>query len=340
MVNVGLLECLDAALRDGEAGILVFGRRAGRMLPCSPAMRARTLMRIAELQSGDLRTEPAAALAHHPVVATLRWHLERSWLRDLDEIPIPEIDLGDADEVVDKLRRLAVRNRLPVVYGWLAEDADLEGVRRFIAADSSAHDVTDDVLVQAQVGLSAPGSRDLLARTQHEVRGRGDTTRSHAALHRGMAAALRLDEIDASLGEESEEQCERDGLAALLAGNHALQPELLGAIAMTELQAAPRGRLLLRSLERHVAADGGAEQTLAYYRAIADSDRSRGRTWLDALVRPAIEDDPTWAPRIVRGAVWRCELNARFATWAWTRLTRPLEDEDSDDSQVDDAMVA
>ena len=338
MVNVGLLECLDAALRDGEPGILVFGRRAGRMLPCSPAMRARTLMRIAELQSGDLKAEPAAALAHHPVIATLRWHLERHWLRELEQIAVPEIDLGDAAAVVDKLRRLAVRNRLPVVYGWLADDADLEGVRRFLAADRSAYDVTDDVLVLAQVGLGARGSRDVLARAQHEVRGAGCATQSHAALHRGMAAALRLHEVDASLGEESEEQCERDALTALLASNHALQPELLGAIAMTELQAAPRGRLLLRAIERHVAADGGGDDTLGYYRAIADSDRSRGRSWLDALVRPAIDDDPTWAPRIVRGAVWRCELNARFATWAWTRLTRSLEDEElTSDAE---AMVA
>ncbi|HVU73281.1 MAG TPA: iron-containing redox enzyme family protein [Mycobacteriales bacterium] len=331
---MGLLECLDAALRDGEAGILVFGRRAGRLLPCSPAMRARTLVRIYALQSGDLRSEPAAALAHHPVVATLRWHLERHWLRDLAEIPVPTIAEGDAATVVDKLRRLAVRNRLPVVYGWLAEEADFEGLRRFLAADHSAYDVNDDLLAQAQVGLSASGSRDVLTRTQLEARGGGDPTRALPALHRSMAAALRLHEVDPTLGEESEEQCERDALAAFLAANHALQPELIGAVAMSELQAAPRARLVLRSLQRHHGADGGAGGALAYHEAIADSDRSRGRAWLDGLLRPLIDDDPSWAPRIVRGAVWRCETNARFATWAWSRLTRPLDEADGADAMV------
>lgn len=332
-MNVGLLDCLEAALRDGEPGVLVFGRRAGRMLPCSPAMRARTLMRIYALQSGDLRIEPSAALAHHPVVATLRWHLERHWLRELAEIPTPEIADGDTGAVVDKLRRLAVRNRLPVVYGWLAEEADAEGLRRFLAADHSCGDVNGDVLSLAQVGLRAPGTTALLARAHAEVGGQGDPDRAHLALHARMSAALRLHEVDATLGEESEEQCERDALMGLLAANHALQPELLGAIAMSELQAGPRARLVLRSLERHIGHDGGSEAALAYHRVIADVDRGRGRPWLDALLRPVISGDASWAPRILRGAVWRCETNARFATWAWTRLTRPLE-------QADDVLVA
>jgi hypothetical protein len=44
-----------------------------------------------------------------------------------------------------------------------------------------------------------------------------------------------------------------------------------------------------------------------------------GKDWLDRVVEP-LSEDPSWARRMVDGAVWRHVVNHRFFAWWDGRL--------------------
>jgi hypothetical protein len=96
-------------------------------------------------------------------------------------------------------------------------------------------------------------------------------------------------------------------LGGLLATNRWLQPEMLGALGLLELQAGPRCRKVVAALERI----GAGEDALDFYVEHAAVDPRHGKDWVDKAVAP-FDDDPRWGPGIVRGARWRSIVNAGF----------------------------
>jgi hypothetical protein len=49
-----------------------------------------------------------------------------------------------------------------------------------------------------------------------------------------------------------------------------------------------------------------------FYEVHADVDPRHGRDWLDNAITPIAAETPEWAPRMVRGALWRSAVNAEF----------------------------
>jgi hypothetical protein len=105
-------------------------------------------------------------------------------------------------------------------------------------------------------------------------------------------------------------------LGPLLATNRVLQPEMVGALGFIELQAGPRSREVAKGLRR-VDAPPAA---LPFYDEHATADPRHGKAWLDEVVAPLVEADPSWGPRILRGARWRAAVNREFFTWASSEL--------------------
>jgi hypothetical protein len=103
---------------------------------------------------------------------------------------------------------------------------------------------------------------------------------------------------------------DRTALNGVLATNRWLQPELIGALWVLELQAGPRCRAVVGGLERL----GAGEDAIDFYREHADVDPVHGKDWLDRVVEP-LSEDPSWARRMVDGAVWRHVVNHRFFAW-------------------------
>ena len=121
-----------------------------------------------------------------------------------------------------------------------------------------------------------------------------------------MAVALGWQPVPQD--EQTVEALERSALCGLLAANHWLQPEMLGALGLIELQAGPRCRQVVQGLQR----TGAPAASIPFYAIHAEVDPRHGRDWVDNAILPTLEQHPEWGPRIVRGAQWRSTVNARF----------------------------
>jgi heme oxygenase-like protein len=257
----------------------------------------------------DLWTAPLAKLngreqlQNHPAIATWKWHLEEWLVATLDGWAL-SVGLLPAD-AVDAMRRIAHRPDDDSVYDWLAASADWDQLVKFLAIEGGPDGGFDDLVALCQIGIRGEAKVVLGANYWDEM-GRGDPDAVHTILHDRLVAAIDLPDIPrAGLPLSA---LYRTALNGLLASNRHLQPEMIGALGLLELQAGPRCRRVLRALER---LDAPAD-AFPFYEEHAVTDPKHGKEWLDGAVRPIVDAHPDWAPRIVRGALWRSETNRRL----------------------------
>lgn len=249
-------------------------------------------------------------------VAEVKARLEAEWLAELDEdcatLPRPR----DPEGVAEALRDIAVRDRLPEAYHWLAREADWPQVLQFLALEGGPDGGFDDLVALCQVGLSGSAKGEL-AKNYWDEMGDGDPASVHTTLHEQLVTSLGLARVPPE--QQSVEALERSALNGLLATNRWLQPEMVGALGMTELQAGPRCRMVLKAFER---LGGAPDEALPFYQVHAEVDPVHGRDWVERAVVPLVAETPEWGPRIVRGAHWRNQTNLRFFAAAHATLTR------------------
>jgi hypothetical protein len=101
---------------------------------------------------------------------------------------------------------------------------------------------------------------------------------------------------------------ERAAFGGLLATNRWLQPEMIGALGLIELQAGPRCRMVLQALHRI----GVPECAQRFYAVHADVDPRHGNDWMNEVIEPFCASAPDLAERVVRGARWRWQTNSAF----------------------------
>jgi len=257
----------------------------------------------------DLHTAPLGQLAgrerlqHHPAVAALKWRLEEDLLAEL----VRRDDATDwslPDTAVGAMRALGVRGLVPEVYDWLALEADPEEIVDFLSLEGGPDGGFDDLVAACQIGLDGTPKLEL-AQNYWDEMGNGSLARVHTELHRKLSLALGLS--CPAPHAQPVAALERSVLTGLLATNRWLQPELLGALGLLELQAGPRCRKVVAALERI----GAGEDAIDFYAEHATVDPRHGKDWVDKAVAP-FEDDPKWVAGIVRGARWRSMVNAGF----------------------------
>jgi hypothetical protein len=305
-----LAAAVTAALRHGE--------RALRNLAGAPCAgrrdRALTLLAIYDLHTAPL-TELGDAVRWqgHPAVAEIKGRLEREWIEELDAISPP------SGEAVAAMRRLATRDRVPTVYNWLASEATWDQLVFFLALEGGPDAGFDDLVAVCQLGLRGQPKLEL-AKNYWDELGAGDLAGIHTILHDRMVEAIRMPRLGRS--EQPSEALERTALCGLLSTNRWLQPEMLGALGLLELQAGPRCRMVLRAFDRL----GAPEDAYPFYRVHAEVDPLHGRTWLENAISPVVAEQPDWGRRILRGAAWRSQVNAAFFEIAYlqTALSDPL----------------
>ncbi|MGH3782757.1 MAG: iron-containing redox enzyme family protein [Pseudonocardiaceae bacterium] len=264
--------------------------------------RLRCLSLIYELHNGKF--EHPSWPQHHPVVARWKWLLERQWL--------DELAVGDAEhraqlpsDPIAAMRALAARDRLPDVYIWTAKHADQAGIVRFLSLEGGPDAGFDDLVAICQLGLPVRAKMELATNYWDEM-GNGDLRAVHTTLHEELGDALQLKSVD------DESTLARSTILGLLATNRALQPELLGALGLIELQAGPRSRLVVQGLRRI----GAPEEALPFYEVHAEVDPRHGQGWLDNAIAPVLDEYPGIGDRIVRGAMWRSRTNAELFSGA------------------------
>ena len=163
----------------------------------------------------------------------------------------------------------------------------------------------DDLVATAQIGIH-DGPKVALARNYWDELGRGSLAEVHTVLHDRLVESTNLPRIPRA--EQPVSGLERTAIGGLLATNRRLQPEMLGALGLLELQAGPRCRAVVQALTRLDAPEGA----FPFYREHATADPRHGKEWLDEVVAPLAEQHPDWAHRMVVGARWRDEVNTRF----------------------------
>jgi hypothetical protein len=255
----------------------------------------------------------AAVYQHHPAVVTLKDRLES----DLMDRVRALVDRGTrpTDEgAVEGIRSLASRDMVPPVYRWVAASASWAGLRSFLEMEGGPDGGFDDLVAIGQIGLLGEPKLEL-ARNYWDEMGRGSADSVHTQLQHRMAAAVGLGSTPRSLLPI--EALDRSLLSTMLATNRRLQPELVGALGLIELQAGPRCRSVVRAMRR---LDAG-EDALAFYQEHAVADPKHGKAWLNHVVQP-LSTDPWWAAGMVRGALYRSAVNAAFFDMVTDRVNR------------------
>lgn len=291
---------LEQALVSGDPDRL---DRLTGALPLDRFDAVDTLLGIHELWSAPLDgLDGRERYQNHPTVAALKWHLETQlvallvhWTRGAGPSPA---------DTCAAMRRIARRDD-DGVYDWLASTANAAQLRRFLALEGGPDAGFDDLVATAQVGITG-GPKVVMGANYWDEMGRGNLDDVHTTLHDRMVAALDLPRIPRSQLPQS--SLDRSALNGLLATNRWLQPELIGALGLLELQAGPRCRKVVQALTRL----GAPADALPFYEEHAVTDPRHGKEWLDGVVSPLVDLHPSWGPRIVRGAAWRAEVNRRM----------------------------
>jgi hypothetical protein len=296
---VDLAATLDRCLLDGSGF-----EQLSAGAPRDEADGLRTLLAI-----HDLSVAPVDALEgrerwqHHPAVAELRWRLEQALVTSLERRDRATGWRLPAD-APDAMRAVARVDQVPDVYRWLATTASRDEVVEFLALEGGPDGGFDDLVAACQIGLDG-GAKLELARNYWDEMGQGSLDRVHTELHRQLVRALDLPAIPRE--EQPVEALERAALGSLLATTRSLQPELVGALGLLELQAGPRCRKVVEALQRIGAVDGA----LDFYVEHATVDPHHGKAWVDEVVAP-LSGSPRWADGMVRGARWRSLVNGAF----------------------------
>jgi len=278
--------------------------------PLPPARRDRALAlhRIYELHTAPLaRVGDRVRWQHHPVVAALKNRLEAVWIAELDQGTRPLIG---HERTAEEMRKFAARDRSPAIYRWIADEASWDETMRFLALEGGPDDVFDDLVALCQVGLPIGPAKMELANNYWDEMGNGDFHQVHNSLYKQFVDAVELPTVP--LDEQPVEALERTALLGLLASNRFLQPEMVGALGLIELEAGPHCRYVDRGLERL----GASAEAREFYRMHAVVDPVHGHGWLENGVGPLVEQNPVWGPRILRGARWKSQVNNGFFRWA------------------------
>ena len=291
-----LSDRLARALRRGDAAL----RCLADAEPLDERDEVLTLLTIHDLHLADLdRVGDAVEWQHHPTIAALKGQLEEHALARLDTDGSEEVN-----DAVAAVRSIARDGLVPAVYEWLAEEATWDEVVAFLTLEGGPDGGFDDLVATCQIGLRGEPKLEM-ARNYWDEMGRGDADDVHSELHHQLASAMGLPLIPRA--EQPLSALRRTALGGILATNRVLQPELVGALGLIELQAGPRCRKVVRALERLSAPDGA----LPFYVEHATVDPHHGKAWLDNVIAP-LAGDPRWAAGIVRGARWRALANTAF----------------------------
>ena len=296
---------LSAALAGGPAALdALYGAAAADRRD-----RFLTLLTIYDLHTAPLEVVGAAARHQgHPAVADLKSRLEAQWLDELESAWQHADQLPDASTsagAVAAMRTVAARDRLPTAYRWLAKQASWAELVDFLAVEGGPDGGFDDLVAACQIGLHGAAKLEL-AQNYWDEMGGGDPDAVHTTLHERLVQAVGMPQVPRH--DLPVAALERSALGGLLATNRWLQPEMLGALGLLELQAGPRCRLVLQAFDRL----GAPAAAYPFYLEHAEVDPRHGRDWLDKAIAPLVHAHPEWGPRIVKGAWWRSTINLRL----------------------------
>ncbi len=268
-----------------------------------------TLLAIYDLHSAPIETlGDTVRHQNAPAVAELKNRLEMPWLAELEAAWATAGHLAEADtpqRITVAMRAVAAKDRLPAAYKWLARNAGWGEVVHFLALEGGPDGGFDDLIAVCQIGLAGSAKLELGKNFWDEM-GTGNPDGVHTVLHERLIEAIDMPRIPRE--EQPVEALERTALNGLLGTNRWLQPEMIGALGLLELQAGPRCRMVLQAFDRL----GAPQDAYPFYVEHAEVDPIHGKDWMEKAIVPLVAERPEWGPRMVKGAWWRSTTNLGF----------------------------
>jgi hypothetical protein len=189
------------------------------------------------------------------------------------------------------------------LFPWLAEQADLEQMRWFIAQEAAGEAGFDDLVALTQLKLPTLVKLEL-ARNYWDEMGRGHQRAMHGPM---------LETLVHTLGAEPQpdavvwESLALGNLMTALAINREFAFHSVGALGVIEMTAPDRACAVARGLARL----GIDKISRHYFDLHAVLDRKHSQDWNGRAIRPLVENDPSLARPIAEGALMRLASGAR-----------------------------
>lgn len=204
------------------------------------------------------------------------------------------------------------------LFDWLATTATHEQMCWFLTQEVAGEAGFDDLVAYTQVKLPVRAKLEC-ARNYWDEMGRGKKGAMHGLLLERMVQLLDLKpDINSTVWQALALNNTMVGLAL----NRRYAYQAIGALGVIELTAPTRAAKVAVGMTRL----GFDPHTYAYFDLHAALDVIHARAWLDEVIKPMIEDNPTCAPLIAEGALMRLrcgldcfdryvhELSAHFTT--------------------------
>jgi hypothetical protein len=189
------------------------------------------------------------------------------------------------------------------LFPWLAEQADLEDFRWFLAQEAAGEAGFEDLTAMAQVKVPAEAKLEL-ANNYWDEMGRGNPK----GMHGPMLAAL-IDELglEAQIDETVWESLALANSMTAMATSRRYAWHAIGALGAIELTAPGRSRATADGLRR-LGLGGKARR---YFELHATLDVRHSKDWNEKVFRPLVAGDPRRARAMAEGALIRLAAGAR-----------------------------
>lgn len=189
------------------------------------------------------------------------------------------------------------------LFPWLAEEADLDDVKWFLAQEAAGEAGFDDLLAYTQVKLPTLPKLEL-ARNYWDEMGRGNAKGMHGPMLDLLVRKLRLKpSIDATIWES----LALANAMTAMATSRRYAWHSVGALGVIELTAPGRSAHTARALRRL----GLSARERRYFDLHAVLDVKHSADWNREAVRPLVEEDPRRATAIAEGALIRLKCGER-----------------------------
>ncbi|HEY0115169.1 MAG TPA: iron-containing redox enzyme family protein [Allosphingosinicella sp.] len=188
-------------------------------------------------------------------------------------------------------------------FPWLADEADAEDFRYFLAQEAAGEAGFDDLTALTQVKVPAIAKLEL-ANNYWDEMGRGNPKGMHGPMLDGLIQELGL---EARIEDTVWESLALANAMTAMAANRRYAWHSIGALGAIELTAPGRSRATADGLRR-LGFDGKARR---YFELHAVLDVKHSRDWNEKVIAPLVAEDPRRAAAMAEGALIRLAAGAR-----------------------------
>lgn len=242
-------------------------------------------------------------------------------------IPKPDGDSANFVSWFQSLMQTGPGQHHPL-FDWLAEHATLPQMRWFLTQEVSGEAGFEDLLAYTQVKLPAQAKLEC-ARNYWDEMGHGKELAMHGQMLERMVRELDLQpSIDTTVWEALALSNTMLGLAM----SRRYTYHALGALGVIELTAPGRVSKVSTGMRRL----GMNNRMRAYFDLHATQDVTHAHAWIQEIIQPLVEADPTCAQYIAEGALMRLVCGQR----CFERYSRELRIDQSEYNDASPQSVA